>query len=112
MTRLGLIVFLVACSHSDAPPPAAPTVAVPAADPAPCPDVAAQAAKLAPGTDRAVIERHCIADTWSVEIRKCVLLAKTQAELEPCHQPTTDTTAAMPTAPPPDVPPPANAMPK
>lgn len=143
MTRLCLLAFLVACSHSDAPPPAQPTVAaVPAADPAPCPDVATQTVKLMPGSERAkpVIERHCIADAWSVELRKCMLLAQSQQELEPCQQrfagtqlanlkndldgasnadtapaPTpAPTPAAQPVAPTPasDVPPPANAMPK
>lgn len=143
MTRLCLLAFLVACSHSDAPPPAQPTVAaVPAADPAPCPDVATQTVKLMPGSERAkpVIERHCIADAWSVELRKCMLLAQSQQELEPCQQrfagtqlanlkndldgasnadtapaPTSaPTPAAQPVAPTPasDVPPPANAMPK
>ena len=134
MTRLCLFAFLVACSHSDAPGPAEPTVAaVPAADPAPCADVATQAVKLMPGSDQAkpVIERHCISDAWSVELRKCVLLAKTQEELEPCHQQfagaqfdnlqrdldahKTDTAAAPPATPQPaapDVPPAANTMPK
>ena len=143
MTRLCLLAFLVACSHSDAPPPAQPTVAaVPAADPAPCPDVATQTVKLMPGSERAkpVIERHCIADAWSVELRKCMLLAQSQQELESCQQrfvgtqlanlnhdldgsSTADTTSTPPTAPTPaaqpvapapapDVPPPANAMPK
>ena len=143
MTRLGILAFLVACSHSDAPPPVQPTrstaVAQPAADPAPCPDVAAQTVKLMPGSDevKPVIERHCVADAWSVELRKCMLLAKTQDELQPCQQhfagtqleslqrdvgarKPADTTAApvapaaQPVAPTPtpDVPPPANAMPK
>jgi len=133
MTRLCLLAFVVACSHSTAPRPAEPTVAaVPAADPAPCPDVAIQAVKLMPGADRAkpVIERHCIGDAWSVELRKCMLLAKTQEELEPCHQQFAGTqfedlqrdldthkaeaTLIMPVSQPaaPDVPPAANTMPK
>src|SRR3569832_2496636 len=81
MTRLCLLASLVACSHSDAPPPAQPTVAaVPAADPAPCPDVATQTVKLMPGSEGAkpVIARHCIDDAWSVELRKCMLLALSQ----------------------------------
>jgi len=137
MTRLCLLAFLVACSHSDSPPPAQPTVAaVPAADPAPCPDVATQTVKLMPGSEGAkpVIERHCIADAWSVELRKCMLLAQSQQELESCQQrfagtqlanlqhdldgsSTTDTTPATPATAPtspaqPAVPPPANSMPK
>jgi hypothetical protein len=142
MTRLCLLALaLVACSHSDAPPPAEPAVAaVPAADPAPCPDVAAQAAKLmAADQIKPIVTTHCVDDRWSVELRKCVLLAKSQQELEPCHQdftgtqfeslkrdvdavktadtaPATTPTAATPPAKPtpatPEVPPPANAMPK
>jgi hypothetical protein len=143
MTRQCLLVLLVACSHSDTPPPADPTVAaVPAADPAPCPDVAAQAVKLMPGSDqiKPVVLSHCVDDRWSVELRKCVLLAKSQQELEPCHKEFTGTqfemlkrdidalktadtaqpaTVPAKTAPPAspspagsDVPPPANAMPK
>ena len=136
MTRLCLLAVLVACSHSDAPPPAEPTVAaVPAADPAPCPEVAAQAVKLMAATDpmKPTIERHCVEDRWTVALRKCVLLAKSQQELEPCHKEyagtqfeslkrdldaakTADTTPAAPpvapTPPAPDVPPPANTMPK
>ena len=133
MTRLCLLAFaLVACSHSDAPPPAEPTgAAVPAADPAPCPDVAVQAAKLmAAAQIKPIVASHCVDDRWSVELRKCVLLAKSQQELEPCHQDftgtqfeslkrdmdavkTADTTpVAPPTPAPPAVPPPANAMPK
>jgi hypothetical protein len=146
MTRLRLlavaVVALVACSHSDAPPPADPTVAaVPAADPAPCPDVAAQSAKLmAADQIKPIVTSHCVDDRWSVELRKCVLLAKSQQELEPCHQdftgnqfaslkrdidamktadtasPATGPTSAAPPATPtpaaPDVPPPANSMPK
>lgn len=136
MTRLCLLAFLVACSHSDAPQPAQPTVAaVPAADPAPCPDVATQAVKLMAGADQAkpVIERHCIADAWSVELRKCILLAQTQAELDPCQQkfagtqlaslqhdieankvpdPAAATPATPPAPAPAAVPPPANTMPK
>src|SRR3569623_3439656 len=87
MTRLCLLAFVVACSHSDAPPPAQPTVAaVPAADPAPCPDVATQTVKLMPGSEGAkpVIERHCIGDAWSVELRKCMLLAQTQQARASC----------------------------
>jgi len=140
MTRLCLLAFLVACSHSDAPPPAQPTVAaVPAADPAPCPDVATQTVKLMPGSEGAkpVIERHCIDDAWSVELRKCMLLAQSQQELESCQQrfagtqlanlqhdldgsSTADTTSTTPATAPtpaaqpvaPAVPPPANSMPK
>jgi len=111
---------------------------VPAADPAPCPDVATQAIKLMPGADAAkpVIERHCVDDRWSLALRKCVLLAKSQQELEPCHKEfagtqfaslqhdldahkTTDVTSTAPAVPPaaptpatPDVPPAANTMPK
>jgi hypothetical protein len=82
------VVVLVGCSHSDAPPPAEPTVAaVPAAAPAPCPDVAAQAAKLmAADQIKPIVTSHCVDDRWSVELRKCVLLAKSQQELEPCHK--------------------------
>lgn len=140
MTRLCLLAFVVACSHSDAPPPADPTAAaVPAADPAPCPDVAAQAAKLmAADQIKPIVTSHCVDDRWSVELRKCVLLAKSQQELEPCHGhftgtqfeslkrdmdavKTADTTpATAPATPPankaspaaPDVPPAANTMPK
>jgi hypothetical protein len=102
---------------------------VPAADPAPCPDVAVQAAKLmAADQIKPVVTSHCVDDRWSVELRKCVLLAKSQQELEPCHQHFTGTqfqslerdmdamktaaTPAKPTPAGPDVPPPANAMPK
>ncbi|HET9988378.1 MAG TPA: hypothetical protein VFQ65_07655 [Kofleriaceae bacterium] len=138
MTRLCLFAFLVACSHSDAPPPAEPTVAaVPATDPAPCPEVAAQAIKLMPGSDqmKPIIERHCVADLWSAALRKCMLLAKSEEELVPCHKEfagtqraslehdldalkTADSTpaSAVPPAAPtpaaPDVPPAANTMPK
>jgi hypothetical protein len=141
MTRLCLLAFVVACSHSDAPPPADPTTAaaVPAADPAPCPDVAAQAAKLmAADQIKPIVASHCVDDRWSIELRKCVLLAKSQQEIEPCHDhftgtqfeslkrdmdavKTADTTpATAPTTPPlskpspaaPDVPPAANTMPK
>ena len=142
MTRLCLLAVavttLVACSHSDAPPPADPTVAaVPAADPAPCPDVASQAAKLmAADQIKPIVTSHCVDDRWSVELRKCVLLAKSQEELEPCHKDftgtqfealkrdvdaaktadttatTAPTTATPPTKPSPDVPPAANTMPK
>src|ERR1700759_2644595 len=97
MTRLCLLAVavtaLVACSHSDAPPPADPTVAaVPAADPAPCPDVASQAAKLmAADQIKPIVTSHCVDDRWSVELRKCVLLAKSQEELEPCHKQFTGT---------------------
>src|SRR3569832_647997 len=89
MTRLCLLAFLVACSHSDAPPPAQPPVAaVPAADPAPCPDVATQTVKQMPGREGAkpVIERHCIGVACSVVLRKCMLLAQSHQELESCLQ--------------------------
>src|SRR3569833_4181316 len=89
MTRLCLLAFLVACKQSNTPPPAQPTVAaVPAADPAPCPDVATQTVKLMPGSEGAkpVIERHCLGDAWSVELRKCMLLAQSQQELASCQQ--------------------------
>lgn len=142
MTRLCLLALVVAaCSHSDAPPPADPTVAaVPAADPAPCPDVAAQAAKLmAADQIKPMVAGHCVDDRWSVELRKCVLLAKSQQELEPCHRdftgtqfeslkrdmdamktadtatattPSTVTPPVVPSPATPDVPPPANTMPK
>ncbi|MEP6861771.1 MAG: hypothetical protein ABJE66_14180 [Deltaproteobacteria bacterium] len=146
MTRLCLLAVavaaLVACSHSAAPPPVDPTVAaVPAADPAPCPDVAVQEAKLmAADPIKPMVASHCVDDRWSVELRKCVLLARSQQELEPCHKdftgnqfeslkrdmdamktadssspataPTSATPPAKTTPAAPDVPPPANAMPK
>jgi len=86
--------------------------------------------KLMPGSDQAkpAIERHCISDAWPVELRKCVLLAKTQQELDPCRQQLSGTqldnlqrdldthkteATAAPIAPAsPDVPPAANTMPK
>ncbi|MEO8549331.1 MAG: hypothetical protein ABI678_05145 [Kofleriaceae bacterium] len=88
MNRLVFVLLLAACSHgSNQPPPAEP--AVPAADPAPCGDVADHTAMLlAKQADqlKAVIVKHCTEDKWSVELRRCGLLAKTAAELEPCHQ--------------------------
>jgi hypothetical protein len=130
MKRLVFVLLLAACSHgNNAPPPAEP--AVPAADPAPCSDVADNTAKLmAKQSDqlKAVLVKHCTEDKWSVELRKCGLLAKTEAELEPCHKEFVGTqfeslkkdVEALESTPVQDVPPPttpttppaANTMPK
>jgi hypothetical protein len=129
MKRL-ILVLVAACSHgSNEPPPAEP--AVPAADPAPCADVADNAAKImAKKSDqlKTVLAKHCVDDKWSVALRKCGLLAKTEAELEPCHKEFVGTQfeslkqdlGALEPTPAQDVPPPpvpttppaANTMPK
>jgi hypothetical protein len=141
MTRLfwaTALALVAACGGSD-PKPVDP--AVPAADPAPCADVATHAMALlgkemATDAIHEVVVRHCRDDQWSVELRTCMLLAKTQAELEPCqakfvgtqHEslhkdldalatgptvPAGQNVPAVPNAaPPPDVPPAANTMPK
>lgn len=86
MKRL-LFIVLAACSHGTDPAPVDP--AVPAADPAPCADVAANTAKIMTKKSdqlQVVIAKHCVDDKWSVALRKCGLLAKTEDELEPCHK--------------------------
>jgi len=87
MKRL-ILVLVAACSHGSNEPASAEP-AVPAADPAPCADVADNTAKLmAKKSDqlKAVLVKHCTEDKWSIALRKCGLLAKSEDELGPCHK--------------------------
>lgn len=87
-----LFSVLIACGGSSAPP-ADHAVAQPAADPAPCADASANAIKFldkdeAPIADKvgAVMTQRCNEDKWSVDLRKCLVTAKSQQELDPCEK--------------------------
>ncbi len=112
--------------------------AVAAADPAPCPDVAANIVKFVDPSIpidkvRTLLAQHCRDDKWSVVLRKCVVTGKTEKDLDGCEQyfvgtqldnfkrdleniqpinKPLDSPAAPAPTPSPDVPPPANTMPK
>ncbi|MFT3697970.1 MAG: hypothetical protein QM831_32820 [Kofleriaceae bacterium] len=68
-------------------------VAQPAADPAPCADASANAVKFlgkdeAPYADKiaGVMKKRCDEDKWSVDLRKCLLTAKSEQDLDPCEK--------------------------
>jgi hypothetical protein len=98
MVMLGVV---VACSHNEPkpatpPPPAASeskvadTPAAAEADPAPCNEVAQQSIRLSrtSGDTKTVTEmmrRRCSDDRWSLEVRRCLLLANTWDEGLACE---------------------------
>ena len=136
---LGLAVS--GCGGTTAPPATDPSnVAKPAADPAPCEDASANAVKFLDKdmpTDKvkAVMTRHCNADKWAVDTRKCLLTAKSIEELDGCAKRLTPdqgsafkteleelgpgagsgsvgTSPAPQNTPPSQIPPPAGSMPR
>ncbi len=89
MKSIVLAVVLAACGGSSTPPTDPSAVAKPAADPAPCEDAAANAvtflSKDAPADKvKVVITKHCTAEAWTVDTRKCLLTAKSVEEIEAC----------------------------
>ncbi len=91
MKSIVLAVALAACGGSSTPPADPTTVAKPAADPAPCEDAAANAvtflAKEMPADKvKVVMVKHCTADAWTVDTRKCLLTAKSIEELDACSK--------------------------
>ena len=96
MWRLWVVVG-VACSHNEptpeqplahhaASPETSPTKAMPPVDPAPCEQAIAHAMKLTPAqpTSRDIVLRHCKADEWSLEARRCFLAASNFDQALPC----------------------------
>ena len=143
MQKLLLAFALAATGCGGTHPPLATdpsTVAMPAADPAPCEDASTNAVKfldkdMPADKVKAVMSQHCNADKWAVETRKCLLTAKSIEELDGCARSLTpDQQAAFKgdlekldpgggsgsvgTPPPPqntppsNIPPPAGSMPK
>src|SRR5262245_54626801 len=96
MKRAFIVLLLTSCHHdqpkpADPAPPAnagASTAAQPADDPAPCEPAVAHSLKLTDNSSpdaKAFLMRHCRDDGWSVEFRKCVLLANTFDEGVGCE---------------------------
>jgi hypothetical protein len=87
----GLVVVLVACSHGDAPPPAAPrgpTACERAADSMVGAMLARLPAEGAPTEQadalRRLIRVRCEQDGWSAEVTRCLIAMRTLADAEPC----------------------------
>ena len=97
MMRVVVVVMVVGCTKNEpkpvAPGPATPLTseaAQPAADPAPCDQAVEHMIKISRTTGdtkplNEMMRRHCADDLWSLEARKCYLLANSWDEGLACE---------------------------